>query len=200
MKRKLDENYGEGVGYVQGVEGALDTSLEEDVHTDIELNLSKENAEDNFVVVQKTSESDYASSLGDGRSFENTDSNSIFDARSAQFNPDLEAAASIDGRGSASSLISKPKSVDSDDPNQAKKPGATTVEELPPCPEKSVFEPAPIVVDESIPSGTRVISQARLSKAEIMQNELQSDDAELEDSNELIEKCVSDLHKSFQDE
>eukprot|EP00545_Synedropsis_sp_CCMP1620_P005323 CAMPEP_0119022060 /NCGR_PEP_ID=MMETSP1176-20130426/27224_1 /TAXON_ID=265551 /ORGANISM="Synedropsis recta cf, Strain CCMP1620" /LENGTH=445 /DNA_ID=CAMNT_0006976801 /DNA_START=37 /DNA_END=1374 /DNA_ORIENTATION=+ len=196
-KRQLDEDFGEANAYIAS-DNILDTSMEGeefDQDNDIELNLSNIQPEVSFVVVQNHEERDYASSLGDeGRSFEFSqfsvvENDSFFDNMdksilgegAGQGHDSLESESSAKNGSfekrddSTNELISNPSSADSDDPKNPKKP-------------------APVKAVEDPPKGTRVVSQARLEKAEDMA--LQT----INSSDKLIDQCVMDLTKSFQTE
>jgi hypothetical protein len=198
-KRQLDDDFGETTEYISA-DNALDTSLEGEECSnghDIELNLSNIKPEESFVLVQKQGDSDYVSSLGEeGRSFEYyaqfgaVENDSFFDninksvlgdgAGRANDSFTTEGVSINDGsfdklNSSSGELISGTSSSDYDDPENPKKP----------APEKAAEGP---------PKGTRVVSQARLAKAEDMAVQTSNS------SDELIEKCVMDLTKSFQTE
>ena len=187
-KRELDENFGGESFYMDGNGGELDTSLEDDHLHEIDLNLSNINHEDSFLVMRARSGSDYASSLDEGRSFEYAYPGAIENDFFAMINNNgennVEQRAMFNGRGNPTTT-----SLD-----------ITSQEDQDDGPDEACTSPASANVSLSSQSnkrarlsiGARVVSEARLSMAEDMQS--QTDSA----TDDLIDKCVLDLTRSFQ--
>ena len=191
QKRLLDKNYGEENAYVNGNSGELDTSLDDDNMHDIDLNLSNIHPEDSFLMIQKQDSSDYAPSLGESRSFEYScpivmTNDSFFDninmGESNNNKNDVEQGIVKEGLDQPSISLSN-SSLEKGD-NGSTQTSYIQFAAFPPLSEMDV-EPY---------DGTRVVSEASLAKAEDMHLHFRTA------SNELIEKCILDLTKSFQSE
>ena len=190
-KRELDDNFGEESLYMDGNGGELDTSLEDDHLHEIDLNLSNINHEDSFLVVQSRSGSDYAASVDEGHSFEyaypgTIENGSFFTMIHNNGDSNVEKRHMFDGYGrpTTESLETAPHENRDDGPDEVcKSPAADT----------SYGALTKHLDKEARPhAGTRVVSEARLSMAEDMQSQADSV------TDDLIDKCVLDLTKSFQ--
>lgn len=192
-KRKLDENYGEENAYVNGNNEELDTSLDDDNVNDIDFNLSNIQPDESFLIIQKTDSSDYAPSLAEGRSFEysfpvvvSNDAfvdhiNSTSNSNNNNIN-DIEQGIVQEGLDLPSASLTN--SSFENENNSSTKAKYIQFAEFPPV----------SGVEDELSEATRVVSEARLAKADDMQ--FYSRTA----SNELIDKCILDLTRSFQSE
>lgn len=189
-KRELDENFGEESLYMDGNGGELDTSLEDDHLNEIDLNLSNINHEDSFLVMQtRSGTDDYASSFDEGGSFEyaypdTTENDSFFAMINNNGENNIEQRANFNGleKPTVASLDIASHQDEDDGPDEICTSPASGNDALSPRHDK-----------QARPSvGTRVVSEARLAMAEDMQS--QTDTV----SDDLIDKCVLDLTRSFQ--
>ena len=184
-KRELDEDFGEEIVYAEG-SAEIAAGFEGDTLNELDLNLSNIYPDESFIVVQKHGEYDYASSLGDNRScgysYAGAIDNVLYNDK------DMEQGSMGEGRDASTGGSPSNYSVEKRDDNTIdliSKPAAATMADLPSRHEKTV-EP---------PKGTRVISQARLSKAESMESMQRHTH---NSSDELIDKCLMELTRSFQ--
>lgn len=190
-KRELDDNFGQDSLYMDGNGGELDTSLEDDHLHEIDLNLSNINHEDSFLVMQTRSGSDYASSIDEGRSFEyaypgTIENDSFFAMIHTNGDTNVEQGDTFDdyGRPTTQSLDIILDENRDDGPDEVCKSPAVA----------DSYGALSIHLDKEARQleGTRVVSEARLSIAEDLQSQADSV------TDDLIDKCVLDLTKSFQ--
>ena len=182
-KRELDHTFGEDRFYMDGNGCELDTSLEDDHLHEIDLNLSNISHEDSFLVIQNRVGSEYASSLGEGNSFEY--SYPIANENDTFFGiiNDVEQGTIFEDQERPAQLSLDITSYDSQD-NRSKGSSDCLPDDEDPASTHDDKENRPSI-------GTKGISDSRMAMAEDMKvrNEISSDD--------VIQKCVLDLTRSF---